>query len=189
GLVVYEYTITLGQEVAVVWKRRFTATSMLLLGIRWFMLLGSILDATPPTYIWCESKFSPIVCHVVFSALRVYALWQGSPMKYVCLAAPLILGVVPVGTNIPAFLIFTLLIVISMCAVLYFTRCSLIAADIIVLVLTWIKSFKQLIEMRRVNLGLSISTVLLRDGKRISLSLSCAQCNSYNVILGTLYFL
>lgn len=38
--------------------------------------------------------------YVVFSALRVYALWQGSRMRYVFLAIVLILGVVPVGTNI-----------------------------------------------------------------------------------------
>lgn len=30
----------------------------------------------------------------------MYALWQGSRMKYACFAAPLILGLAPVGTNI-----------------------------------------------------------------------------------------
>lgn len=60
---------------------------------------------------------------------------------------------------------FALLVTVYMCAVLYLTKCSLIVADIIVLVLTWIRSFKHVMEMRRLNLGLSISGVLLRDGK------------------------
>ncbi|EKM53955.1 uncharacterized protein PHACADRAFT_196390 [Phanerochaete carnosa HHB-10118-sp] len=90
----------------------------------------------------------------------------------------------------PALLNFVLLFIVYMRAVLYFTRCSLIAADIIVLVLTWIKSFEHFKEMRQLNLGLSVSAVLLRDGKLISLS-THEQHNSCSIIpsLGTIYFL
>ncbi|EKM56346.1 uncharacterized protein PHACADRAFT_207607 [Phanerochaete carnosa HHB-10118-sp] len=63
------------------------------------------------------------------------------------------------------FVKFTFLSVVYMCcAVLYITRCSLTAVDIIVLVLTWVKSFKQFKDMRRLGLKFSISAVLLRDG-------------------------
>lgn len=62
---------------------------------------------------------------------------------------------------------FALLIIVYVHLVLYLTRCSLIIADIIVLVLMWIKSFEQFKEMRRLKLGSSISGVLLRDGKHI----------------------
>lgn len=47
-MVVYEYLITLDREVAAVWKRKFTATSMLLLSVRWVMLLIQIIDWLPP---------------------------------------------------------------------------------------------------------------------------------------------
>ncbi|EKM56310.1 uncharacterized protein PHACADRAFT_207584 [Phanerochaete carnosa HHB-10118-sp] len=64
-----------------------------------------------------------------------------------------------------ALLKFLLLVTLyTHCVVLYLTRCSSIAVDIIVLVLTWIKSFKQFKDMRRLELGFSISAVLLRDG-------------------------
>ena len=50
-------------------------------------------------------------------------------------------------------------------SVVYVTRGSLVVADSIVLVLTWIKTFNNWNEARRLNLNLSISTCLLRDGK------------------------
>ncbi|EKM56299.1 uncharacterized protein PHACADRAFT_207577 [Phanerochaete carnosa HHB-10118-sp] len=192
-LVIYEYLITLNQEVAVGWRRKFSLASVLLITTRWIMVLGPILAATPSTQTWCTAQVS------LFSALRVYALWQGSWMRYVYLVVVLMLGLVPIGTNIfkwthtvlsflntpqviecidstnislklgteseSALLKFTLLKIVYMCcAVLYFTRCSLIVADIIVLVLTWIKSFAHFKEMHRLNLRLSISAVLLPDG-------------------------
>lgn len=57
-------------------------------------------------------------------------------------------------------------ITLYMDTVLFLTRSSVIAADVFVLVLTWIKSFKHFREMRQLRLGLSISAVLLRDGMR-----------------------
>ena len=47
ALVVYEYFITLDQEVATVWKRKFNATSCLLVTTRWVMLLNQIFTWTP----------------------------------------------------------------------------------------------------------------------------------------------
>lgn len=44
ALVVYEYIITLNQEIVAVWKRRWNATSGLLISIRWVMVLSQILS-------------------------------------------------------------------------------------------------------------------------------------------------
>lgn len=44
------------------------------------------------------------------------------------------------------------------------TRVSLIIADVLVLVLTWIKTYKQVVEGRRAGITTSISMCLLRDG-------------------------
>ena len=51
--------------------------------------------------------------------------------------------------------------------VIYVTRGSLVTADSIVLVLTWIRTFTNWNDARRLNLNLSISTCLLRDGKSL----------------------
>ena len=45
------------------------------------------------------------------------------------------------------------------------TRISLIAMDFLVLVLTWVKTFSQWRESRRVGISRSITESLLRDGK------------------------
>ncbi|EKM56285.1 uncharacterized protein PHACADRAFT_207564 [Phanerochaete carnosa HHB-10118-sp] len=168
ALVTYEYVVTLDQEIAVVWKRKFTATSMMLLSTRWLMLWGVIL-----MYMPAKQTSSITTLTSLFSALRVYALWQQSRMKYVFTTIVFMLGLVPVGTNIFAS-VHTVLLCQDI--PIHGTYCSnfvniqpkltndAIAADIAVLALTWVKSFKQFQEMRRLELGSSISTVLLRDG-------------------------
>ena len=55
--------------------------------------------------------------------------------------------------------------------VAYVTRSSLVAADLIVLVLTWTKTFGSWKEARRLNVELSVSTCLLRDGKSLCIVL------------------
>lgn len=51
--------------------------------------------------------------------------------------------------------------------VLFITRGCVFAGDLLTLVLTWIKTFRQWREARTLNMRLSISTCLLRDGKSI----------------------
>lgn len=47
--------MTLDQEIAVVWKRKLTVTSVLLLAARWLMLFRPITSIMPSTHAWCES--------------------------------------------------------------------------------------------------------------------------------------
>ncbi|GJE96345.1 hypothetical protein PsYK624_125390 [Phanerochaete sordida] len=42
-LVLYELVITINQEIEVVWKRKFTITSLLLLSTRWLMIVNPIV--------------------------------------------------------------------------------------------------------------------------------------------------
>lgn len=57
---------------------------------------------------------------------------------------------------------------------LLFTRSSVIAADALVLVVTWTKTFKHWKQLHQMSLGASISTLLLRDGMcKLSLAISC----------------
>ncbi|EKM56379.1 uncharacterized protein PHACADRAFT_207632 [Phanerochaete carnosa HHB-10118-sp] len=114
-------------------------------------------------------------------------------MKWIFPAVVLALGTVPVGTNIfgtaRTVTVYEDLPILPTCAditnvspklnkdaalqsyaivhtslVLYITRGSAIAADILVLALTWVKSFKHVWEIRRLKLASSLSVVLLRDG-------------------------
>ncbi|EKM56378.1 uncharacterized protein PHACADRAFT_207631 [Phanerochaete carnosa HHB-10118-sp] len=119
------------------------------------------------------SKPEPIFC-VVFSALRVYALWQGSRTKYVFPIIVLTLGLVPIATNIFGWTRTEIvyenspLVLLSTCNDFINAPPKLnkdaIAADILVLILTWIKSFKQFQVMTQFRFRSSVSAVLLRDG-------------------------
>lgn len=44
---VYEYLITLDQEIAIVWRRKFALTSVLVLALRWSMVATAILNWVP----------------------------------------------------------------------------------------------------------------------------------------------
>ena len=49
AVVIYEYLITIDREVETIWRRRWTASSLLLLSTRWVMVLSFMLPfATPP---------------------------------------------------------------------------------------------------------------------------------------------
>ncbi|KIP03869.1 hypothetical protein PHLGIDRAFT_121223 [Phlebiopsis gigantea 11061_1 CR5-6] len=47
ALVVYEYVITFEQELAVVWRRKFTLVSLLLIVIRWTLLVEAVFLVLP----------------------------------------------------------------------------------------------------------------------------------------------
>ena len=56
---------------------------------------------------------------------------------------------------------------------LLFTRGSAIAVDILVLLITWTKTFQHWRQLHQISLGASVSTLLLRDGMcLISLTIS-----------------
>ncbi|EKM60222.1 uncharacterized protein PHACADRAFT_246061 [Phanerochaete carnosa HHB-10118-sp] len=140
------------------------------------------------TQTWCKSGYilgmlvflTVTFLISVFSALRIFALWRRSRMWYVFPAVVFVLGTIPVGTNLFIWIRSsveytktsqdvgcTSLANIPMklnTEFVILTRCSAIASDIVVLVLTWVKSFVHWREMRRLGLTSSISGVLLRDG-------------------------
>ena len=65
ALVVYEYLITFDREIAVVWNRRWTATSALLVFVRWTMVLGQLagwLGVRPDVCTILISKDAPLTC-------------------------------------------------------------------------------------------------------------------------------
>ncbi|KIP02560.1 hypothetical protein PHLGIDRAFT_122368 [Phlebiopsis gigantea 11061_1 CR5-6] len=113
ALVAYEYFITFDQEVATVWKRKLTATSVLLLLTRWTMITTQIL-----TYVPITSQKQPInadssgckaievattvfttleVLNVaLFSSLRIFAIWE---RNYILAFVVFVLSFVPAGVD------------------------------------------------------------------------------------------
>ncbi|GJE96357.1 hypothetical protein PsYK624_125520 [Phanerochaete sordida] len=108
-LVAYEYVLTAAQVYCVVWHRRFTAASLLLLGSRYLMLVGpvvpllTVLSQTGCQAVWilgmvlCAANQAVIT---LFSALRIYAILGHERMRYIITATIIILGSTPIGANI-----------------------------------------------------------------------------------------
>ncbi|EKM49124.1 uncharacterized protein PHACADRAFT_201992 [Phanerochaete carnosa HHB-10118-sp] len=172
GLVTYELLITFGNEIEIVWRKPITARAVLLGSVRWCMLLAAIVNIAPvtanlygdgdPVLDILHHSMSP--GRTLFSALRVFAVRDKS---YVWSLITFALSMMPFATNIynavtdkygfdadqPVGEIF-----------LYTTRGSLILADAIVLILTWIRTFRHWWNARRLKIKASLTTCLLRDG-------------------------
>ncbi|EKM50244.1 uncharacterized protein PHACADRAFT_201084 [Phanerochaete carnosa HHB-10118-sp] len=139
----------------------------------------------------------------VFSALRVFAIWDRSRVWSIVVFA---LSMVAFVTNIydaavTKYGFFTDPLVGKTCIndplfsaqqtdrvmistfLVYTTRASLILADIIMIVLTWIKTFGQWRETRRLNMKVPLTRCLLRDGTiyfMALLAINITQILTYN---------
>lgn len=49
AVLVYEYIITFDDEVSTIWRRRWTAPSILLLTTRWNMMIQAVINFAPST--------------------------------------------------------------------------------------------------------------------------------------------
>lgn len=190
GLVAYEYIVTFDQEVNSVWARPPSATSVLLVTTRWVMVLNQIINWVPFSQSSTGSCrvidavsfsvfFAAMIQMALFSGLRVYALWRDSRLAWVFLAFVFASSSVPIGTNIfqlsrtsavyegsPFYdCIFPVDISDRLNrTLLILTRTSALVADLTVLILTWAKTFQHWRQLRRLKIGTSVSSLLLRDG-------------------------
>ncbi|EKM57660.1 uncharacterized protein PHACADRAFT_251424 [Phanerochaete carnosa HHB-10118-sp] len=188
-LVFYEFVITIGDEINIVWKRPVTVSAVLLGSLRWCMVLTIILQLIPETpnacaplnilgYVFLLIGFLQTA---VFSALRVFAIWNRSYLWSLIVFALSMVSFVMnlIDAAVTKYVILEEPIWGAVCAseypfsvrttniLIYSTRGSVILADTIVLVLTWIKTFRHWRNARRVNLGVSLTTCLLRDGQAL----------------------
>ncbi|KAI0087744.1 hypothetical protein BDY19DRAFT_892611, partial [Irpex rosettiformis] len=149
-----EYLATIQDEVSRVWKRKHTLVTYIFFSNRCLTLLYSGLslaalsaDTTDvcslPSFLARDNSDS----YQVFSAFRVYALWNRD-WKLPLLVFTL--NIIPVGTDI----------VLGLC-----NRFCVITADVLVLGSTWFKTLATQRESRRLGLNLRISHLLFRDGE------------------------
>lgn len=136
----------------------------------------------------------------LFSSLRVYALFHDSRYRYLLSITVLILSCVPIATNsfgwsrrqdtyvgppLDTCIIETVVPDKLNDIMLYFTRCSALSADLLVVVLTWIRTFAHWRQLRRLRTTPSISTLLLRDGTiyfLFLLAVDVAQVMTYQAV-------
>ncbi|KAI0692769.1 hypothetical protein BC835DRAFT_27212 [Cytidiella melzeri] len=115
----------------------------------------------------------------VFSAIRVYAVWEGNMLVS---GVVFVLALVPFVTNIVHFSTLTIITVPAQFAVFescvgqartsaqfnlglsLTTRLAVILADVIVIIATWSKTFQTYRDARRHGFAAPLVTLLLRDG-------------------------
>lgn len=183
-LPLYEYLITLDQEVATVWQRgrRLTFASALLVSTRWYMIIQSLVNAMPACEATCERLVLWFECLgfigyalvVAFGALRISAIWGRNHTLFLVL---FIIGMAPlpidaytisfqvfisrpgipciIANELPVQILHKLMIV---------KRVLLIFDGALILFLTSMKTYRQIIDGRRAGIPTSVSTCLLRDG-------------------------
>ncbi|GJE99246.1 hypothetical protein PsYK624_154960 [Phanerochaete sordida] len=187
--VVYEYIITLDREISAVWCRKRTITSILLLCVRWLMLVVPLMGALPGGTRVCAFvvTFGTVALTVtsilttLVQSLRVYALLKGSRMAYVASTATFLLvsGLMIDNLGGLAHTVFTDTEVPTLGPVCtpsrreslttlkmygYLAVISSLLSNVIVLTVTWMRSFTLFFEARRLDVIHSITGVLIRDG-------------------------
>ncbi|TBU24153.1 hypothetical protein BD311DRAFT_767086 [Dichomitus squalens] len=187
ALILYEYLITVGAEVELFWRKDITGASVLFFTNRYVVLLYNLSllrDIWPFTLHSCAqwangTRAVEILCYVpwgAFSALRVFAL---TDRNWLLGLTVLLLSVGPVAiyfadfhwssiaidpvwgceqANAESPALSTKFTVIS--------RSSLIVADLIVIVVTWLATYKttKLARAAGHQSRMTLSVLLLRDG-------------------------
>ncbi|KAI0821882.1 hypothetical protein BC628DRAFT_1422297 [Trametes gibbosa] len=171
---IYEHIITIQLEVHQIWKRDVSGATVLFVMTRYFMLLHrvfvivglsedkcvSLVDRfmTPMSscniILWIQAITASALITVLsaIAAIRVYALWNRDIRL---LALIMLTGIFPAFANLPY---------VSLSLVSIATRVISILSDGLVVVLTWMKTFRVYSLTRRVKLSADYSVLILRDG-------------------------
>ncbi|KAH9888009.1 hypothetical protein C8Q73DRAFT_794442 [Cubamyces lactineus] len=177
ALLAYDYLLTFSGEIQFVWSRKFSGATVVFVLNRYVTLFSKIVLPIS-TFWWPNQTDQRSVVHTVafvvaaFSALRVYAVWNKDWRIFVLVFAVAI--VVPVTNmyqyiqSIPAALPWPIYGVPG--AHCFLSRLSIvthtcaIGADLLVIVLTWIKTYQMKKEASVLGSGAAFSSLILRDG-------------------------
>ncbi|TBU43473.1 hypothetical protein BD309DRAFT_864231 [Dichomitus squalens] len=189
AIIVYDYALTIDLEVQQIWKRDISGTTVLFILTRYITLLQRIfvLISLSPLHSldacnivsWFQAITTSILAVVMSSiaAVRVFALWN---RDYRLFAAIMLAGLLPALANIyfrsasTVFLVpsnlFTCQSVPTAMSALTYKRLSVatrvisIFSDGLVVVLTWMKTYRTHVLTRGVDFRTNYSTLILRDG-------------------------
>ncbi|KAI0763245.1 hypothetical protein BC629DRAFT_1543695 [Irpex lacteus] len=186
ALVVYEHLITLEQEIEVVWRHQFSVYRVILLINRYCILAYTIIGVINQVFSFNCNVLAGLTAGLMIALLLVVTLLAAirafaiSTWRYRILIAVSIctLGSVPIGADLYIWSTQTAvpLPILGGCGAnstidpfvnLQLTRVSraaVIAADLILLVVTWIKTFGTWKSTSRHNQSFCISQAILRDG-------------------------
>ncbi|PCH38952.1 hypothetical protein WOLCODRAFT_21266 [Wolfiporia cocos MD-104 SS10] len=190
ALVLYDYGLTLGQEVRLIWTWKSRARGPMAL----FMLNRCVMLSIAVAYIsfmpWVnppvasEERFiflievatdASLVMWAVVSALRMYAVTQ---RRWLPTIVSLLLGLAPVATNVTLearsyFFVSDLEVdqlehlststVSSVNRMGVVARTCLIVSDALVILVTWYMLHNRKARVARIQKGLSLAQLLIRD--------------------------
>ncbi|KAJ3552359.1 hypothetical protein NM688_g4189 [Phlebia brevispora] len=152
ALVVFEHMITLNQEITTIWKRKFTSGTVLFLLNRYALVVYITISIAPTS----EHVYDRLADSESRRDNPTHS--SRSILRHTYLRAVGSQAVVfrPSGGGEPSADCYPDLGLA--------TRVALILGDVLVLVLTWAKTYKTKREAASLNMHLPLSTLLLRDG-------------------------
>ncbi|OCH88700.1 hypothetical protein OBBRIDRAFT_733874, partial [Obba rivulosa] len=163
----YDHIITFSSEIELIWGRRFTSVTLIFHLNRWLIFLWAVIGLS--------SFHSLGALHVTFSAVRMYAIsggnrWLAVTIFALCSAQS---GVDVVSPS--CYKHCVRLCVLSGAyaheiAVMVISRTCVVVADMLVLLVTWSKTYSIKRDAIRANTRALLATMLLRDGE-------CHICN------------
>ncbi|KAL6306546.1 hypothetical protein BKA93DRAFT_729128, partial [Sparassis latifolia] len=175
ALLLFEHAITLSDEIDYIWRCKKTGVTALFISNRFFGLVlavSMVVSITPwHSNPWFDLSHRHQQC-AAFSALRVYAVggraWLPAGIVFLLSLVPFATNLVlyadvcnsnylPHYTSCSSCLIYSLTVSIT-------TRASLSVADIIVLMVTWMKTYKIKKYTNSAHIEAPMVTLLLRDG-------------------------
>ncbi|KAI0684057.1 hypothetical protein BC835DRAFT_1294107, partial [Cytidiella melzeri] len=156
----FEWFVTVVQEVEHIWVKNWTLSTWIFavnryatMGALSLVLFVAAARKSLRPLLQLEALHELVVAEV-FSGLRVFALCNRNVWLFLVVFA---LNMVPFATNM----------VMSLS-----TRGCVILADVIVLVVTWIKTFGTVREASRLKIKVPLSEIMIRDGELV---VSCSQ--------------
>ncbi|KAI0654314.1 hypothetical protein C8Q70DRAFT_925975 [Cubamyces menziesii] len=166
AMVLYEYIVTLGDEVDLFWKRKISSASIIFFLNRYLTILGYVLDSGTfhvQTDIVSSTQYRACLPldllryfpQAIFSSLRAYAIsecnrWIASLVFF------LLMGPVAVNAVSRTHTVLRLTII---------SRSSAIGADFLVVMVTWWKTRKSMKLYKEANIQTSYGSLMLRDGE------------------------
>ncbi|KAI0702692.1 hypothetical protein C8Q76DRAFT_573020, partial [Earliella scabrosa] len=169
ALIIYEHILTAQQEYQVIWKRKLSLPIVL------YILNRYILLGVGGLYIFCSNLVWLPMDHVrpahfpALMALRIHAI---NNQNWCWTVMTLLLGLLSVPPLHASIFATTMMNVVEHLYSTFLTltvtvavRISRIVQDIIVLGITWYRTFGTLVAARRAHVHTSVVSVLLRDGQ------------------------